>query len=138
MWAIVTAAFVAVYAFVGITQVSIHRIYRKRLRRTFGLARDGTGAVYAPDETHQPTWSDMPDDEPELVLCCAQQRTGIAPGGLPAETFTISPREVRIGDDVVPTDRYLAVLPDDHGGRAVRLLVDRAPAAPRSPRRWGG
>ena len=44
-WAIVTAAFVAVYAFVGITQFSIHRIYRKRLRRTFGLARDGSGAV---------------------------------------------------------------------------------------------
>jgi hypothetical protein len=55
----------------------------------------------------------MPDNDPELVLCCAQQRTGIAPGGLPAETFTISRREVRIGDDVVPTDRYLAVLPDE-------------------------
>ena len=55
----------------------------------------------------------MPDDDPELVICCAQQRTGIAPGGLPAETFTISRGEVRIGDDVVPTDRYLAVLPDD-------------------------
>jgi hypothetical protein len=113
VWAVVTVAFVAVYACVGITQVSIHRIYRKRLRRTFGLARDGAGGVYAPDEEHQLTWSEMADDEPELVICCAQQRTGIAPGGLPAETFTISPREVRIGDDVVPTDRYLAVLPDD-------------------------
>ena len=113
VWAIVTAAFVAVYAFVGITQVSIHRIYRKRLRRTFGLARDGAGGVYAPDEANQLKWNEMADDEPELVVCCAQQRTGIAPGGLPAETFTISPREVRIGDDVVPTDRYLAVLPGD-------------------------
>jgi hypothetical protein len=113
VWAIVTAAFVAVYALLGISQVSIHRIYRKRLRRTFGLARDGSGALYAPDEAHQLTWSDLPDDDPELVLCCAQERTGIAPGGLPAETFTISRREIRIGDDVMPTDGYLAVMPDE-------------------------
>ncbi len=112
-WAIVTATFVLVYAFLGISQFSIHRIYRKRLRRTFGLARDESGAVYAPGEDEQLTWSELGDDEPELVLCCAQERTGIAPGGLPAETFTISRREIRIGDDVIPTDRYLAVLPGD-------------------------
>jgi hypothetical protein len=112
-WAVVSAAFVAVYAFVGVSQFSIHRIYRKRLRRTFGLGRDGSGALYAPDEDDQVTWTELPDEEPELVLCCAQQRTGIAPGGLPAETFTISRREVRIGDDIVPTDHYLAVLPRD-------------------------
>ena len=112
-WAIVTAAFVLVYAFLGISQFSIHRIYRKRLRRTFGLARDESGAVYAPGEDEQLTWSELGDDDPELVLCCAQERTGIAPGGLPAETFTISRREIRIGDDVIPTDRYLAVLPGD-------------------------
>jgi hypothetical protein len=112
-WAVVSVAFVAVYALVGITQLSIHRIYRKRLRRTFGLARDGSGAISSPSEANQLTWAEMPDDAPELVLCCAQQRTGIAPGGLPAETFTISRREVRIGDDVVSTDRYLAVLPDE-------------------------
>jgi hypothetical protein len=113
VWAAVTAGFVLVYAFVGISQFSIHRIYRKRLRRTFGLGRDGTGAVDAPDEADQLTWTDLPAEEPELVLCCAQQRTGIAPGGLPAETFTISRREVRIGDDVVSTERYLAALPAD-------------------------
>ncbi len=112
-WAAVTAAFILVYAFVGISQVSIHRIYRKRLRRTFGLGRDGTGAVDAPGEADQLTWTDLPAEEPELVLCCAQQRTGIAPGGLPAETFTISRREVRIGDDVVATESFLAALPAD-------------------------
>jgi hypothetical protein len=112
-WAVVAAGFVAVYAFVGISQFSIHRIYRKRLRRTFGLARDASGRLYSPDEGHQLSWVDLPDEEPELVVCCAQQRAGIAPGGLPAETFTISRREIRIGDDVVPTDSYLAVLPDD-------------------------
>jgi hypothetical protein len=112
-WAIATLAFVAAYAFVGTSQVSIHRIYRKRLRRTFGLARDESGALYAPGDAHQVTWSDLPPDDPELVLCCAQERTGIAPGGLPAETFTVSRREIRIGDDVVATDRYLAALPRD-------------------------
>jgi hypothetical protein len=112
-WAVVAIAFLVVYALVGITQLSIHRLYRKRLRRTFGLARDESGAISSPSETNQLTWAEMPDDAPELVLCCAQQRTGIAPGGLPAESFTISRREVRIGDDVVATDRYLAVLPDE-------------------------
>jgi hypothetical protein len=112
-WAIATLAFVAAYAFVGTSQVSIHRIYRKRLRRTFGLARDGSGRLHAPDDAHQLTWSELPPDDPELVLCCAQERTGIAPGGLPAETFTISRREIRIGDDVVATDQYLAALPRD-------------------------
>jgi hypothetical protein len=112
-WAVVTVGFVLVYAFLGISQFSIHRIYRKRLRRTFGLTRDAGGSVYAPSEREQLTWADLPEDEPELVLCCAQERTGIAPGGLPAETFTISRREIRIGEDVVPTDRYLAVLPGD-------------------------
>jgi hypothetical protein len=113
VWAVVSVSFVLVYAFVGTTQISIHRIYRERLRRTFGLSRDRAGALFAPDDAHQLTWPEMPADEPELVLCCAQQRTGIAPGGLPAETFTISRREVRIGEDVVPTDRYLSVLPAD-------------------------
>jgi hypothetical protein len=112
-WVVVVVVFVLIYALVGITKLSIHRIYRKRLRRTFGLGRDRSGALTSPSEANQLTWLDMPDDDPELVLCCAQQRTGIAPGGLPAETFTISKREVRIGDDVVPTDRYLAVLPAD-------------------------
>jgi hypothetical protein len=113
VWVGVTVGFVLVYAFVGISQFSIHRIYRKRLRRTFGLARDAEGGLHAPAEENQLTWTDLPADDPELVLCCAQQRTGIAPGGLPADTFTISRREVRIGEDVVATDRYLAVLPRD-------------------------
>ena len=39
-WAIVVVGFVAVYLFVGITHPSIHRIYRKRLRRSFGVRRD--------------------------------------------------------------------------------------------------
>nr|MBA3289244.1 hypothetical protein [Acidimicrobiia bacterium] len=111
-WAAVTLAFASVYLFVGITFPTLHRIYRKRLRRTFGLARRG-GTVYAPDEPDQLSWDRMPPDAPELVLCCAQQRTGIAPGGLPAETFTISRRHVRMGDTVVATSQYLERLHPD-------------------------
>jgi hypothetical protein len=105
--------FLAVYSFVGVTRLSIHRIYRRRLRRTFGLWRDpATGELEAPDDPEQITWSELPAD-PELVICCAQQRSGIALGGLPAESFTISPNEVRLGDVIVPTDLYLEHLDGD-------------------------
>lgn len=112
-WGVVVAAFVAVYLFVGITQPSIHRIYRKRLRRSFGLARDDAGRLFSPEQGEQLRWDELPAGNPELVVCCAHQRDGIAPGGLPADTFTISRSEVCIGGFVTPTDRYLARLPDD-------------------------
>jgi len=111
-WLATVVAFVIVYLFVGITQPSIHRLYRKRLRRTFGVARDDAGALRT-DGDKQVAWPDLPDIGPELVVCCAQQRNGIAPGGLPADTFTISKREVRIGDVVTGTDEYLSKLPSD-------------------------
>ena len=113
LWLVVLAAFALVYLLVDTGELSIHRVYRKRLRRTFGLARNHTdGRVHSPQQQRQMRWDQMPAADPELVICCAQQRTGIAPGGLPAETFTISRREVRIGDAVVPTDEYLRRLPE--------------------------
>jgi hypothetical protein len=109
-WAAVTIGFLLVYGFVGTTQLSIHRIYRKRLARTFGLRRVD-GVLAETEQGAQLKWSDLPaDGRPELILCCAQQRTGIAPGGLPAETFTISRSDVRMGDVTVSTDRYVAQL----------------------------
>ncbi|MEO6124219.1 MAG: hypothetical protein ABIR32_10960 [Ilumatobacteraceae bacterium] len=112
VWLIVVVVFGFVYSFIDTSELSIHRIYRKRLRRTFGLARNvDDGRVHSPRQEHQLRWDQMPDSTPELVICCAQQRTGIAPGGLPAETFTISRRDVRIGDAVVPTDEYMQRLP---------------------------
>jgi hypothetical protein len=112
-WAIVVAAFVGVYLFVGITDPSIHRIYRKRLRRSFGVRRDVEGRLHAPHQRDQITWDQLPESNPELVVCCAHQRDGIAPGGLPADTFTISRREVCIGGYVTPTESYLGRMPDD-------------------------
>ncbi len=112
-WLAVVFGFIAVYLFVGITHPSIHRIYRKRLRRSFGVRRDAEGRLYSPHQRDQITWDQLPADDPELVVCCAHQRDGIAPGGLPADTFTISRREVCIGGYVTPTETYLARLPDD-------------------------
>ena len=112
-WLVVVFGFIAVYLFVGITHPSIHRIYRKRLRRSFGVRRDAEGRLYSPHQRDQITWDQLPADDPELVVCCAHQRDGIAPGGLPADTFTISRREVCIGGYVTPTEKYLARLPDD-------------------------
>lgn len=115
-WAATAVLFVAIYGFVGATQPSIHRIYRRRLLRTFGLRRAADGTLASPGIRDQVTWAELPATEPELVVCCAQQRNGIAPGGLPADTFTISRREVRIGEHVTSTDRYLARLPEDLAG----------------------
>ena len=112
-WAIVVVAFVVVYLFVGITHLSIHRIYRKRLRRSFGVRRDADGRLHAPHQDDQITWEQLPESNPELVVCCAHQRDGIAPGGLPADTFTISRREVCIGGYVTSTDQYLSRMPAD-------------------------
>lgn len=111
LWLVVMALFALVYLLVDTSELSIHRVYRKRLRRTFGLARNADGRLHSPRQERQLRWDQMPADRPELVICCAQQRTGVAPGGLPAETFTISRDEVRIGDSVVATEQYLRRLP---------------------------
>lgn len=112
-WTAITAGFIVVYLFVGITRPSIHHIYRKRLRRSFGMRRDASGRLHAPSKADdQLKWGQLPNIRPELVVCCAQQRDGIAPGGLPADTFTISRRRVRIGDVSMPTHRYLERLPN--------------------------
>ena len=48
---------------------------------------------------------------PELLICATAQRIGLSGNGIAAESFTISAREVSIGDVVVPTEDYLAALP---------------------------
>jgi hypothetical protein len=113
-WYLVIAVFVLAYMSVGITQLSIHRLYRRRLSNSFGVRRDDAGNLYSPEgAAGQLSWLDLPDDDPTLVVCCAQQRVGIAPGGLPADTFTISKDEVRMGEVVTSTASYLSRLPGD-------------------------
>ena len=115
-WLAAMVFFGLIYVGSDLTQISIHRVYRKRLRRTFGLKLDPPGKVHSPRQSDQLVWTDL-TGEPELVICCAQQRTGIAPGGLPAQTFTISPTEVRIGNHVVETGPYLETMECSRGFR---------------------
>lgn len=113
LWLAVAGAFMVVYFTVGTTELSIHRVYRKRLRRTFGLAW-ADGQLCSPRERDQVTWKQLADDTteaPKLVICCTQQRTGIAPGGLPAESFTVSPAQVRMGEFTTATAGYMDRLP---------------------------
>ena len=113
LWVALSVAFFIVYFAVGTTELSIHRVYRKRLRRTFGLAWAGD-ELNSPREHHQVTWKQLAADTtpaPELVICCTQQHTGIAPGGLPAESFTISPTSVTIGDFSTDTAGYMDRMP---------------------------
>ncbi|UGT62761.1 DUF998 domain-containing protein [Nocardia asteroides] len=100
---------------------SLHNIFRKRLQRSFDPSADHAALLSMQDGRHV-TWPELrgktrasapgaPVDEervPELVLCCAQQRNGLSAGGLPAESFTISPFRVRRGSDELDTVNYLA------------------------------
>lgn len=114
VWFGMIVAFIAAYLFVGTTQLTIHRLYRRRLTNSFGLRRHADGELHSPRRAvDHLQWSELPETGPQLVVCCAQQRNGIAPGGLPADTFTISRTAVRMGDAVASTPSYLARLPAD-------------------------
>ena len=106
-WQGAVVAFVVFYLFTNTSELSLHRVYRKRLRRTFGLSLAASGALFSPDERLQTTWEQLAADSvaraavdpvPELVVCCAQERSGLAPGGFPAASFTISERAVHLHD----------------------------------------
>jgi hypothetical protein len=113
---VVIAAVAILLMFYGLSPnwPSLHNIFSKRLGRSFDpVAMPLTvGAASNP----APTWTELaskskPNNEsgvPELILCCAQQRNGIASGGLRAETFTISPNWVRQGRRSIPRDKYLS------------------------------
>jgi hypothetical protein len=105
-WFAVTGTFAVVYAVVDTRWLSLHNIYRARLQRSFDLRRDGAGGLRT--ATDHWDWTELRGEKPELLLCCARQRTGLGPGGLPAETFTVSRQQVRMGTDVIGTDHYLA------------------------------
>lgn len=106
---------------------TLHDIFSRRLRRSFDphggqpfITTTGDESIDASPQKDQPGWTwtklaehtrsakDFNKPVPELVLCCAQQRNGIAPGGLRAETFTISPWWVRQGRRSTPTTQYVA------------------------------
>lgn len=95
---------------------SLHNLYRQRLQRTFDPIRESADKRRRWDQRRswdrRRKWTDaeVGDMRPELILCCAQQRTGLASGGLRAESFTISPVTVRLGEIAIPTKDYFEAL----------------------------
>ncbi|MDV7133649.1 patatin-like phospholipase family protein [Williamsia muralis] len=101
------AILIACYAFVGPNRPSINQIFRKRLERSFApIYKKGWDTSMYDAGTWN--WLEQKKSVPELVICCAQQRNGIAPGGLPADSLTISPQWVTRGYEKESTKRYLA------------------------------
>lgn len=93
------------YFLVGPNRPSINQIFSKRLQRSFApMRRTGEGG----SDFNAGTWEWLKGMKavPELVICCAQQRNGLAAGGLPAESLTISPIWVTRGYEREETSDY--------------------------------
>lgn len=101
---------------------SLHNIFRKRLQRTFDptpeyadqsqmLEDQPATWLQLRELTRGPAPGSTDGVVPELVLCCAQQRNGLSAGGLPAESFTISPFRVRRAGTDLDTENYLRAIP---------------------------
>lgn len=112
----------ALYLFAGPNRPSLNQIFSKRLGRSFDITAVSRDGVRPADAAKWPgSWAWLravtrndsstraeAHSVPELVLCCSQQRNGVAPGGLPAESLTISPFKVTRGYESEATDDYLA------------------------------
>ncbi|NMO04362.1 hypothetical protein HH308_24385 [Gordonia sp. TBRC 11910] len=110
----------ALYLFAGPSRPSLNQIFSKRLGRSFDITAAFRGRLRPANTAEwQGSWAwlrnvaqTVSDDDspriPELVLCCSQQRNGVAPGGLPAESLTISQYQVTRGYEREPTADYLA------------------------------
>ncbi|MGH1493745.1 MAG: hypothetical protein ACRBK7_30845 [Acidimicrobiales bacterium] len=84
-----------------IQPISLRELYRNRLANSFmGKDHNLLPAKYIErvlQENDSPglTWEALDRvDLPELVVCCSASRVGLAPWGVQAESFTISPVEV--------------------------------------------
>ena len=120
---VAVALILLAYQFTSPNWPTLHNIFSDRLRRSFDpIANPFPSPAKAPalplndgGAMSTGTWQELSDNSrpregahlPELILCCSQQRNGIAAGGLRAETFTISPHWVRQGGRSLPTKRYL-------------------------------
>lgn len=121
IWWAIAPVFGLLFCFMGVGWLSARLMYRSRLRGSFsisarttpaGASGGGTIRTVGPNAAGEhPTWTDARPSGPELVICAAAQRMGRGQNGIPAESFTISPTEVRFGATTVPTPAYLAALP---------------------------
>jgi hypothetical protein len=113
IWLGALAIALAMYILLNPNWPTLHNVFSKRLNATFdphnwdttqpsklctGLKWDELARASKPTGT-----------VPELILCCAQQRNGIARGGIRAESFTISPHWVRLGKRSLRREQYVDV-----------------------------
>jgi hypothetical protein len=95
---------------------TLHTIFSCRLQRSF----DPTAFPFGSSSGKPMRWTELAERSapkhgapvPELILCCAQQRNGIAAGGLQAESFTVSPNWIRQGRRSMATTDYLDAAAD--------------------------
>lgn len=104
--------------------VSIRELYRARLTNSFVFDQQLRPIRFRDRSqkrrkrvverfTDGVPWTHLPE-RPELIVCCAASRVGLAPNGMPAESFTISQHFVHhhraAGIAKVATDDYLLSL----------------------------
>ena len=118
LWAGFAAGLALGFLVIDIQWFSMRLMYRSKLRRSFALRRVAAaapepGTVLEPAGHDLARWDDaaVAHARPELLICATAQQIGLSGNGIPAESFTISAREVTIGDKSVATGAYLAALP---------------------------
>ena len=105
VWLGLVLALIAAYVGPGVQWASFRPVYTRGLRGSF-----------APQDP-MVTWADLRGRSvgsdgrrlPELIVCCAAQRVGLSPNGIPAQSFTITPECVTLQPgQAVPTEAFVA------------------------------
>jgi len=89
LWASCTAVFVLAFCFLPVQWASLRCLYRDGIRRAFAADANVTWPELQAPQLQSPA------NVPELVLCTASQQMGLAPGGIPATSITVSRSGVR-------------------------------------------
>jgi hypothetical protein len=95
VWTTIVVVLVAAYLGPGVQWASFRPIYTRGLRGSFAA------------QSEPVTWTELRERSvgphgrrlPELIVCCAAQRVGLSPNGIPAQSFTITPDEVCLQPD---------------------------------------
>ncbi|MEO5900802.1 MAG: hypothetical protein ABIR68_11840 [Ilumatobacteraceae bacterium] len=104
LWAAIVVLLVAAYVGPGVQWASFRPIYTRGLRGSFAAQPEAV------------TWTELRERStgphgrrlPELIVCCAAQRVGLSPNGIPAQSFTITPDEVCLAPgEPVPTAAFI-------------------------------
>jgi hypothetical protein len=131
-WYLLAAVvFSLLYFYLDAQRWSLNKMYEARLRTTFATttnpdeavaAAPSEGGVYPLRRDREPLWNEYGSAIPELIICAAAHRREDSVTGVPAVSFTFSPREIGFhathledGELVVtramaPTERYVASL----------------------------